>query len=183
MGRKLPKGIPAFAGKGNGQMNRYRLAGQWDSYNSFICLKCKNTFIHEDCPSNWKCCPICTTVWDGAFTKRKRRYWLPPPKKEYEMDPLTGKIGFCYVPRFMVETSTYTDKKLDNNSFSVICTKPRWTDWHSYSHCSLTANLFGESVSNCMMKAFKNAAKSHDRVRLILKRGNEIKLLKEISKY
>lgn len=167
-------------------MNKYRLLGTYDDFNTFVCLACKGEFIHRERPADWKCCPLCLVVWDGEFTKRNKE---PQPYVGFDDDSYTllpdGSM-ICHKPRLILQTRQFVTSRLSPNSFSVEQTSPHWTPWRLISHCRLDPNITidGQSVSVHMFKTFKGFTQNqhYQALRLILQTGTEIRVIKEYAR-
>ena len=95
-------------------MNRYRFLYDWDYGSSFECIKCKNIFLCEQHPSidGYRACPHCRTVWDGEFTKRRKKYPLPPINRpEY--------------PQIAIRLGEMRIATLDDGFFTKLLKKPK----------------------------------------------------------
>lgn len=86
-------------------MNSYRLVYQYDDFDEYMCLKCKNRFISDD---EYKYCPICGTKWDGIFRQHKKYRLTTPninayPLLKVEVAHFTGwnmYIRYPLCPRY-----------------------------------------------------------------------------------
>lgn len=123
-------------------MNKYRLVFQYDDFDEYQCLLCKQSFVEtEKCNHtiflSYIYCPLCGTKWDGFFSKQHKKYYLKHPKIEL-------------YPRLRVQTYIpsgwllYTDRQF--------C--PKY--WNGK-----------KCISHNIMEKYNEACQKYDKVRLI----------------
>ena len=132
---------------------QYRLVSQYDDYDVYECINCKEQFEATQGLTAWQCCPVCTIKWSGEFTKRNPRYHLS--SKSYPEYPrLQIKIGTYYLEA----AGLFDHKKKLKRGDSVYTTMLLHPRYHAAP----------QSISNTMRYLYTNACKFYPHVELSL---------------
>ena len=118
-------------------MNRYRLVFQYDDFDEYMCLKCKNKFVQTDKLNytifdTYIYCPICGTKWDGFFSTQHKKYKIP-------------QINIPKYPRIQIEYSTIITHEL-GDGFYPIPVKP-YIQWNLYNYTPFAPRYWNSDKS------------------------------------